>query len=130
MITTGNTEHMDLDEAKKALALAPAGTTIIYARGTLDYDCGQKTDNRLPLLELRKFIYAAYKDGKVQLFQRRIGENQYEYQARKRHLNGKESGSVRKSRTRAKAEAQSDATHKTVEQTGDSLGPKIHELIE
>jgi hypothetical protein len=85
MIRTGNTEHMTVDEARSALALAAAGTTIAYARGDLATDCTGAGDGVLALQELRGLMWNAYEGGHVRLFQRRIENGQFEYQARKRN---------------------------------------------
>jgi hypothetical protein len=85
MITTGKTVHMSIEEAKEALALATIGAVIVYARGAIDYDCASKSNgDTAPLNDLRGLMWQAYKKGQVALFQRRIAENQFEYQARKR----------------------------------------------
>jgi hypothetical protein len=100
MIRTGATEHLTVTEAKAALEIAAEGAVIVYARGDIAKDSSDSSPGRkpgsgndgnadvMPLRELRKFIWESYKRGQVALVQRRMGENCFEYQARKRNLPG------------------------------------------
>jgi hypothetical protein len=77
---TGQTTHLTVAEATKALTIARAGEIVAYAYGELSAD----SEGPCELRALREFIWDAYARGHVTLVQRRIDAKRFEYQARKR----------------------------------------------